>query len=310
MGLPRRVVPGTSYFITRRCYQRTYRLRPNRLTSQIFLFALGLAAKKTGVLLHAVCVMSNHHHCVITDPAGRLPEFLAELHRTVAKALNAAQGQWENLWSAERCNAAEIADDEAFIDRIAYTAANPVAAGLVADPGDWPGISYWKPTRIRVARPDVFFDEHGKCPDSVEFGIEQPNRVGLSPRAWMRKLTLAIRLRVSRAREKLRAQGRPVLGRAAVLSESFMTRAPSVESKRVTVPNVAASDPSALARVTQTLRAFRAAYRDALGRWREGLRSEVFPFGTWAMRRFHNAAVAGPSMFVADRVSGGEHAAH
>jgi putative transposase len=39
------------------------------------------------------------------------------------------------------------------------------------------------------------------------------------------------------------------------------------------------------------LRAFRRAYRDALERWRAGLRQTVFPLGTWAMRCMHAAPV-------------------
>jgi hypothetical protein len=55
--------------------------------------------------------MSNHHHLVVTDPRGVLPEFLRELHRLTAKAINASQGQWENLWAAEPCNAVRLVTD-------------------------------------------------------------------------------------------------------------------------------------------------------------------------------------------------------
>jgi hypothetical protein len=48
--------------VTRRCSQRTFRLRPSALTNQIFKYCIGLAQAKTGVAVHAACVMSNHHH--------------------------------------------------------------------------------------------------------------------------------------------------------------------------------------------------------------------------------------------------------
>ena len=108
MALPRRIVPSTTYMITRRCYQRTRRLRPSPETNQIFLYCLAWAAAKTGVVIHAVCVMSNHHHIVLTDVHGALPDFARELHRTVAKAINAAQGQCENLWSVEHYHSLEL----------------------------------------------------------------------------------------------------------------------------------------------------------------------------------------------------------
>ena len=68
--------------ITRRCYQRTFRLRPSDETNHIYLYCLAWAAAKTGVEIHAACVMSNHHHLVLTDVYGTLPDFLRELHRT------------------------------------------------------------------------------------------------------------------------------------------------------------------------------------------------------------------------------------
>jgi len=37
------------------------------------------------------------------------------------------------------------------------------------------------------------------------------------------------------------------------------------------------------------LRAFRRAYRDAFEQWRSGVRSVVFPQGTWCMCRVHGA---------------------
>jgi hypothetical protein len=43
-------------------------------------------------------------------------------------------------------------------------------------------------------------------------------------------------------------------------------------------------------RATQTR--FRAAYRAALGLWRDRVRSVAFPAGTWWMRVFHGANVA------------------
>ncbi|MDQ3036300.1 MAG: transposase, partial [Myxococcota bacterium] len=42
----------------------------------------------------------------------------------------------------------------------------------------------------------------------------------------------------------------------------------------------------------RVLRAFRAAYRDALDQWRTGYRDVVFPAGTWLMARLHVVEVA------------------
>src|SRR5262245_1087303 len=94
----RQVLPGSTYLVTRRCTQRQFRLRPSALTNQIVAYCLALAADRTGVLLHAVCVLSDHWRGVVSDPQARLPEFLGYYHKLVAKAVNASLGRWENLW--------------------------------------------------------------------------------------------------------------------------------------------------------------------------------------------------------------------
>jgi hypothetical protein len=38
----------------------------------IFLYCCAVAAENTGVLLHAVSVLSNHYHAVVTDVAGKV----------------------------------------------------------------------------------------------------------------------------------------------------------------------------------------------------------------------------------------------
>jgi REP element-mobilizing transposase RayT len=163
MAHPRRIVPGETYLITRRCYQRTFRLRPSELTNTIFLYCLAFAAMRTGIAVHAVCVMSNHHHLVVTDTRGVLPDFLRELHRLTAKAINASQGQWENLWAAEPCNVVRLVTDEDVESKIAYVVANPVAAGLVRQPDEWPGVLLWGERVVTVRRPDVYFAPEGKA---------------------------------------------------------------------------------------------------------------------------------------------------
>jgi REP element-mobilizing transposase RayT len=283
-------MPGATYLITRRCYQRTFRLRPSPATNQILSYCLALALEKTGVVLHAACFMSNHHHLVVSDPRGVLPDFLRELHRSTAKAMNASQGQWENLWSAEPCNVVRLADDHDVVDKIAYVAANPVAAGLVARPEEWPGLSLWTERAVRVARPGPYFDERGSSPAALVLRAVLPRRAGDNEsRAswWSRTVTNALAAKVAAAYRKMRSACRAFLGRAGVLAQSFVKRAKTFEPKRVLVPTVAAKSPLARSAMLAAQRAFRGAYRAALSEWRSGMRAIVFPFGTWWMRVHH-----------------------
>jgi REP element-mobilizing transposase RayT len=294
MTQPRYITPGGTYLITRRCCQRTLRLRPSAATNQVLAYCLALALKKTGVILHAACVMSNHHHLVVTDPAGVLPDFLRELHRSAAKAMNALQSRWEHLWSAEPCSVVRLVDDHDVVDKIAYVAANPVAAGLVAQPEDWPGLSMWTERELRVARPGSYFDVQGASPPALCLRAAWPGSgtAGISPSWWQTQVKAALAKKVAAAHRNMRAACRGFVGRAGVLAQSFLHRVKTFEPKRVLVPTVAAKDPHALRAALAVQREFRRAYRAALELWRAGVRDVAFPFGTWWLRVHHRAVCA------------------
>jgi len=63
MSRPRQIVPGATVFVTRRCTQRQFLLKPSRLVNQVFLYCLAYAAARHGILVHAFIVMSNHFLC-------------------------------------------------------------------------------------------------------------------------------------------------------------------------------------------------------------------------------------------------------
>lgn len=280
--------------LTRRCFQRTYLLEPCDETNEIFRYCLANAAEKTGVLLHSVCVMSNHHHLVVTDVEGRLPEFTRELHRATAKAINASCGRNENLWSVDRCHHLELADDVAVIREIAYAAVNPTAAGLVETPDQWPGVMYIPGDEVhveRVRRPKAYFGESSSAPPELELRIVPPP--GMTDVAA--RVAAAIRERLAEAWKMMREAGRTFVGRAAVLATPRDERAKSSEESGRPVPQFAATCPTARKTLLAARREFRRAYRGALDRWREGAREVLFPFGTWWMRVFHGVASDRPA---------------
>jgi putative transposase len=73
MGLPRAVIPGRVYLISRRCAERRFFLRPDAAMTEAFVYCLAAAARRTGVQIIFSAVMSNHHHTGVIDPEGRLP---------------------------------------------------------------------------------------------------------------------------------------------------------------------------------------------------------------------------------------------
>jgi hypothetical protein len=292
MAEPRRIIPGQTYLATRRTALRTFRLRPHPETTAIILYALAWAVKKHGIDMHGICVMSNHEHSCFHDGRGEAPNFLRDFHRTVAKALNASQGQFENLWSNEKTNLLPIVDDAAFISRMAYLATNPVDAGLVEEPGQWPGINLWEPCVIKVRRPDKYFRDTETFPEELELRITRPERPNFTEEQWRGVLGEAIAERVKRAKEKFEKAGRKFLGAAGIMATSFLRRARSYERKWVAIPKVAANEPQAKTLMLRVRRSFLKAYRSALTRLRQKQREVEFPYGTWMLVRQYGVSVA------------------
>lgn len=78
MSIPRAVVPGRVYMLTRRCSERRFFLRPDAETNTAFVYCLALAAEVHQVEVIFTAAMSNHHHTGIVDVHGRLPDFLGQ----------------------------------------------------------------------------------------------------------------------------------------------------------------------------------------------------------------------------------------
>ena len=112
ISLPRQILPGTCYLITRRCFQRSLLLRPDATTNQIFEFCLAYASGRFGVEIHAYCAMSNHYHLVLTDVEGRLPEFMHWMNVYIAKMLNARWGRTESFWAPGSYNSVQLGNEE------------------------------------------------------------------------------------------------------------------------------------------------------------------------------------------------------
>ena len=63
--VPREVLPGRFYMITRRCAQRLFLLRPDEETVRAYLYCLLEAAQRFRIDVLLSTMMSNHHHTII-----------------------------------------------------------------------------------------------------------------------------------------------------------------------------------------------------------------------------------------------------
>ncbi len=62
MTAPRPIYPGKTHFLTRRCSQRMFFLRPRPIVEQAFSYVIAIAAEKYNIDVHSLIVMSNHWH--------------------------------------------------------------------------------------------------------------------------------------------------------------------------------------------------------------------------------------------------------
>lgn len=294
MTPPREVLPGRTYLLTRRCTQRQFLLKPSRRTQQLVRYCLGLAASRTGVELHAVCFMSNHWHGVVTDPFACLPVFLEQFHRLLAKAQNASLGRWENFWSSDKTSVVLLVSDDDVLEKMAYTIANPTAAGLVRSPHEWPGVITQRiGERCVVEVPEIFFDPEGSLPETVELKFTRPPIYPqLNETELNRHLARAVERRVREAREVFRRQGRKFLGAKAVLQQPFDAIPKTIEPRRTPNPRIAAANTPERVQAIRNLLAFLRDYRAAWHAWRYGKREQVFPAGTYALRIYARVACA------------------
>jgi len=300
--MPRQIVPGRVYMVTRRCTQRQFLLRPDRETTNAFIYCLGLAAQRTEMRVLAFLAHSNHHHTVVLDTHGRMPEFLELFHKLVAKHQNALRGRWENFWASEPTSVVELVSDEDILAKMTYALTNPVKDGLIDRADQWPGASSLFANQsgrpVSARRPLRFFRRDGDLPERVTLEIERPPAFDdLSPPEWRALLDDRIRAVETAARDERRVEGRRILGRAEVLRQCPTDRPKSNETRREVSPRVASANKWARAETIQRNKAFLAAYRAARDLWKVGA-AVIFPAGTYWLRKF-----AGVSVEALDRIA-------
>ena len=297
MTPPRRVLEGTTYLVTRRCSERRFFLKPSRTTSEIFLYVLAVAARRYDVLVHSLCVLSNHCHLIVTDSRGQLPAFMQYLDSLVARAVNASLGRYEGFWATDGSySAVEPLDPADVVAKTAYVLANPVAAGLVRRGAEWPGL-WTAPDQIGVAKltagkPTVFFDPNGYMPASVELELTVPPGFP-SASEFRAALSSALRALEDKHQAELQSEGRRFLGAARVLGQNPFAR-PSVGEPRFDLkPRIAARDKWRRIEGLLRLKAFLREYRQAWVERRSGATDVRFPAGTYLLRVLHGVQCAG-----------------
>jgi putative transposase len=106
-----------------------------------FLAQLEKATARYKWLCHTYCLMNNHFHLILETLLGNLSRGMQFLNSMFAQNLNKRKNSVGHVFQG-RYKSILIQKEEYLLEVSRYIALNPVRAGLVSDPKDWPWSSY------------------------------------------------------------------------------------------------------------------------------------------------------------------------
>jgi putative transposase len=122
-----------------------------------YLERLGEGLRRFRVALHAYALMTNHVHLLMTPAdADGISRLMQHVGRHYVKYVNETYGRTGTLWEG-RHKASLVQEDAYLFNCMRYIELNPVAAGIVADPGRYRWSSY---RHHASGEPDPLITEH------------------------------------------------------------------------------------------------------------------------------------------------------
>jgi len=141
MSRPLRIeFPGALYHVTSRG-DRKEDIYEDDLDRIRFLETLGDVANTYNWACYAYCLMGNHYHLLIETPDGNLSKGMRQLNGVYTQASNRRHQRVGHLFQG-RYKAILVEADSYLLELTRYVVLNPVRAGFVALPEDWPWSSY------------------------------------------------------------------------------------------------------------------------------------------------------------------------
>jgi REP element-mobilizing transposase RayT len=279
--------PSEIFFLTVRCFQRRYLLRPSQETVEVLGGVLARSVRLHGVELFGFSVISNHLHLIVRAPRGNLPRFMQYLLTNISKKVGKLVG-WRGSFWERRYSAEPILDETALLERLSYVLSHGVKEGLVRRCRDWPGLSCLP--QLLDGRPRAFrwFNwtrrSSGNSRRAVREPLDdrwaEPEQLRLTPLPNTRlrrpsALRRFLRRAVGAIETKALREHPHVLGRAGVLNQRPHGKPRPAE--RRPRPLCHTSIPELLAAFRERYRSFADAFRRASIRWRNGDPTAAFP---------------------------------
>ena len=122
-----------------------------------FLSTLEQVVNRFNWVCHAWCLMDNHYHLLIQTPDGNLSKGMRQLNGVYTQASNRRHGRVGHLFQG-RFKAILVDSDAYLLELTRYVVLNPVRAGMVNSPADWPWSSYRASAGLEPAAPWLAVD--------------------------------------------------------------------------------------------------------------------------------------------------------
>ena len=307
----RQIEPGTIFYATSRCVNRSFRLAPKGHVREAIRYCLARTLQKyrdkEKIELYEFEFMSNHYHLLGRDLTGCVSEFLRDFNSLLSKHLNALRGlRGDNF--QEEPGIVRLVGDGRVVEQAVYTLANPISAFLVAKARHWRGVSsrdmeYGVPVKIEKPKNGLWagkvnharrraskrsgraaYAGRSKLPEVAELVLDRPP---IMPDLCDEQLRALIRSKLEKREEEV-AQERQrrrikVVGWRRVESTYYLA-IPRHEEMFARKPTFAASTIVERVELAKIRRAFLKAYAIARDAFAAGQRDVVFPEGTYLMR--------------------------
>lgn len=109
---------------------------------RFYLDKLARASSHAGCQIHAYALMTNHVHLLVTSNQSQgVGDMMKMLGQRYVQYVNRAYRRSGTLWEG-RFRSCPIQEDTYLLSCMRYIELNPVRAGMVAHPGDYPWSSY------------------------------------------------------------------------------------------------------------------------------------------------------------------------
>lgn len=141
MARPLRIeYPGAFYHVTARGNEQKDIFKSQK-DREKFLSYLEAATVRYSAVIHAYCLMSNHYHLLLETPHGNLSQIMKHINSSYTTYFNVKRKRSGHLLQG-RFKSILVEADAYATELSRYIHLNPVRAGIVQAPEDYPWMSY------------------------------------------------------------------------------------------------------------------------------------------------------------------------